>query len=161
MHCPFCSHPETKVVDSRLMADGAQVRRRRECSGCGERFTTFECVELTFPLVIKQNGVRETFRESKLRSGIQRALEKRPIPVDTMDAAIHRILQTIRNKNDREISSRQIGEYVMAELHQLDQVAYVRFASVYRSFKDLDEFRAEIERLSASVSATVITETNP
>ena len=145
------------MVDSRLMADGAQVRRRRECLGCAERFTTFECVELTFPHVIKQNGERETFRESKLRSGIERALEKRPIPVDTMDAAIHRILQTIRNKNDREISSRQIGECVMAELRQLDQVAYVRFASVYCSFKDLDEFRAEIERLTDSVTAAVIT----
>ena len=132
------------------MADGTQVRRRRECSQCCERFTTFECVELSLPLIIKQNGEREAFLESKLRSGVQRALEKRPISADDTDAAIHRILQQIRALQEKEISSRQLGELVMNELRQLDQVAYVRFASVYRSFKDLDEFREEIERLSCT-----------
>ncbi|WP_221797891.1 transcriptional regulator NrdR [Oceanobacter mangrovi] len=147
MHCPFCSHPETKVVDSRLMADGSQVRRRRECLGCNERFTTFEAVELTLPLVIKRNGERETFLESKLRSGVLRSLEKRPVPADNTEAAVNHILKNIRNLHEKEISSRQIGELVMAELRQLDQVAYVRFASVYRSFQDIDEFRAEIDQL--------------
>lgn len=148
MHCPFCTHPETKVIDSRLVADGEQVRRRRECISCGERFTTFETAELVMPRVIKQDGTREPFNEDKLRSGIQRALEKRPVSVEDVEAALVRIKQQLRACGEREVPSRILGECVMAELRQLDQVAYVRFASVYRSFQDLDEFRAEIERIS-------------
>ncbi|MCY0964766.1 transcriptional regulator NrdR [Parathalassolituus penaei] len=148
MHCPFCSHPETRVVDSRLVADGAQTRRRRECMGCNERFTTFETAELSYPPVIKQNGQREPFNMGKLRSGLERSLEKRPVSLDAFDAALSRILHRIRNRSAREIHTRVIGDYVMAELRQLDEVAYVRFASVYRSFQDIDEFRAELDRLS-------------
>ncbi|MFT4529663.1 MAG: transcriptional repressor NrdR [Gammaproteobacteria bacterium] len=150
MHCPFCAHPETKVIDSRLVTDGEQVRRRRECIQCGERYTTFETAELVMPRIIKHDGTREPFHEEKLRSGIQRALEKRPVSVEDVEAAIVRIKHKLRAMGEREINSRVLGERVMAELRQLDQVAYVRFASVYRSFKDLDEFRAEIERLSPS-----------
>ncbi|APR68259.1 MULTISPECIES: transcriptional regulator NrdR [Thalassolituus] len=150
MHCPFCAHPETKVIDSRLVTDGEQVRRRRECIQCGERYTTFETAELVMPRIVKHDGTREPFHEEKLRSGIQRALEKRPVSVEDVEAAIVRIKHKLRAMGEREINSRVLGERVMAELRQLDQVAYVRFASVYRSFKDLDEFRAEIERLSPS-----------
>lgn len=150
MHCPFCTHPETKVIDSRLVADGEQIRRRRECISCGERFTTFETAELVMPRIIKQNGTREPFNEEKLHAGILRALEKRPVSVEDIDAALTRIKQRLRGSGEREVPSRMLGECVMAELRQLDEVAYVRFASVYRSFKDLDEFRAEIERLSSS-----------
>ena len=149
MHCPFCTHQETKVIDSRLVADGEQIRRRRECIRCGERFTTFETAELVMPRIIKQDGTREPFNEDKLRSGIQRALEKRPVSVEDIEASIVRIKQQLRACGEREVASRMLGECVMAELRQLDQVAYVRFASVYRSFQDLDEFRAEIERISA------------
>ena len=149
MHCPFCTHQETKVIDSRLVADGEQIRRRRECISCGERFTTFETAELVMPRIIKQDGTREPFNEDKLRSGIQRALEKRPVSVEDIEASIVRIKQQLRACGEREVDSRMLGECVMAELRQLDQVAYVRFASVYRSFQDLDEFRAEIERISA------------
>lgn len=150
MHCPFCAHPETKVIDSRLVADGEQVRRRRECIQCEERYTTFETAELVMPRIIKHDGTREPFHEAKLRSGIQRALEKRPVSIEDVEATIVRIKHKLRAMGEREINSRVLGECVMSELRQLDQVAYVRFASVYRSFKDLDEFRAEIERLSPS-----------
>ncbi len=152
MYCPFCTHPETKVIDSRLVADGEQIRRRRECISCGERFTTFESAELVMPRIIKQDGTREPFNEDKLRSGIHRALEKRPVSVEDVEAAIVRIKQKLRATGEREVPSRILGERVMAELRQLDQVAYVRFASVYRSFQDLDEFRAEIERISSPLS---------
>jgi len=152
MYCPFCTHPETKVIDSRLVADGEQIRRRRECISCGERFTTFESAELVMPRIIKQDGIREPFNEDKLRSGIHRALEKRPVSVEDVEAAIVRIKQKLRATGEREVPSRILGECVMAELRQLDQVAYVRFASVYRSFQDLDEFRAEIERISSPLS---------
>lgn len=148
MHCPFCAHPDTKVIDSRLVADGEQIRRRRECIQCGERFTTFETAELVMPRVIKQDGTREPFNEEKLRSGIQRALEKRPVSVEAIEAAITHIQQKLRATGEREVPSRNVGEWVMDELRQLDQVAYVRFASVYRSFQDLEEFRAEIEKIS-------------
>lgn len=148
MHCPFCAHQETKVIDSRLVADGEQIRRRRECIQCGERFTTFETAELVMPRIIKQDGTREPFNEDKLRSGIQRALEKRPVSVEAIEAAITHIKQILRATGEREIPSRDLGEWVMKELRGLDEVAFVRFASVYRSFKDLDEFRAEIERMS-------------
>lgn len=147
MHCPFCNAQDTKVIDSRLVAEGEQVRRRRECNACGERFTTYETAELVMPRVIKQNGNREPFDEMKLRAGLQRALEKRPVSVEDMEAAITRVKQSLRAIGERELDSRKLGEYVMEELKQLDQVAYVRFASVYRSFKDLSEFRSEIDRL--------------
>lgn len=149
MHCPFCAHPDTKVIDSRLVADGEQIRRRRECISCTERFTTFETAELVMPRIIKQNDTREPFDEDKLLAGIQRALEKRPVGIEDIDAAITRIKQRLRATGEREILSRQLGEWVMEELRELDEVAFVRFASVYRQFKDLDEFRAEIERVSS------------
>ena len=147
MHCPFCNAHDTKVIDSRLVAEGEQVRRRRECNACGERFTTYESAELVMPKIIKQNGSRVPFDEAKLRSGLQRALEKRPVSVEDIEASLIKIKQTLRSTGERELPSRHVGEYVMAELRDLDQVAYVRFASVYRSFQDLSEFRSEIDRL--------------
>lgn len=150
MHCPFCDHEETKVIDSRLASEGSQVRRRRECHSCGERFTTFESAELVMPKVIKRDGTRIPFDESKLRSGFERALEKRPVYAEDVEAAIARIAHKLRALGEREVKSRQIGEWVMDELAELDQVAYVRFASVYRSFQDVNAFREEIERLEKS-----------
>jgi len=147
MYCPFCGHVETKVTDSRLASEGRQVRRRRECLACGERFTTFETAELVMPAVIKSDRSREAFSEAKLRAGMARALEKRPVGSDAVDEAVSRILHKVRMLGEREISSRTIGELVMEELRQLDTVAYVRFASVYRSFQDISEFRKEVERL--------------
>lgn len=152
MHCPFCTEHDTKVIDSRLVADGQQTRRRRECQACGERFTTFETAELVMPRVVKQDGTREPFNEDKLTAGIYRALEKRPVSVDNVEQAVNRIRRKLRVTGERELKSLVIGEFVMEELRQLDQVAYVRFASVYRSFQDLDEFRQEIERISAQIS---------
>jgi len=148
MHCPFCGTHETKVVDSRLVAEGQQIRRRRECISCHERFTTYEAAELLMPRVIKTDGSRQPFDEDKLRAGIQRALEKRPVSIEEIEACITRIKQRLRATGERELPSREVGEAVMAELRKLDQVAYVRFASVYRSFQDINEFREEIERLS-------------
>ncbi len=147
MHCPFCKAQDTKVIDSRLVAEGEQVRRRRECLQCGERFTTYEGAELVMPRIVKQNGNREPFDEMKLRAGLQRALEKRPVSVEEVEAALARIKQSLRATGERELASRRLGEIVMNELRELDQVAYVRFASVYRSFQDLSEFRSEIDRL--------------
>jgi len=147
MHCPFCSAEDTKVIDSRLVAEGEQVRRRRECLSCRERFTTFEVAELVMPRVIKQNGNREPFDEDKLRAGVVRALEKRPVSVESIEALIQHVKHALRATGEREIGSRVVGELVMQQLRALDEVAYVRFASVYRSFQDLSEFRAEIERL--------------
>jgi transcriptional repressor NrdR len=141
------------VVDSRLSQEGDQVRRRRECGECKERFTTYEAVELNLPRVIKNNGNREPFREEKLRAGMMRALEKRPVAADRIEAAIDRIKKRLTSKGDREIPSRLIGESVMQELSGLDHVAYIRFASVYRSFQDVSEFRAMIEDLERRASA--------
>lgn len=149
MHCPFCSAEDTKVIDSRLVAEGVQVRRRRECLSCHERFTTYEAAELVMPRIIKQNGNREPFDEAKLRAGFQRALEKRPVPVESIESVISQIKHSLRATGEREINSRVLGELVMDSLKQLDQVAYVRFASVYRSFQDIAEFRDAIERLEA------------
>lgn len=149
MHCPFCGTHETKVVDSRLVAEGQQIRRRRECISCHERFTTYETAELLMPRVIKTDGSRQPFDEDKLRAGIQRALEKRPVSIEEIEACITRIKQRLRATGERELPSREVGEAVMAELRKLDEVAYVRFASVYRSFQDIKEFREEIERLSS------------
>lgn len=147
MHCPFCGHEETKVIDSRLASEGSQVRRRRECASCAERFTTFESAELVMPRIIKSDGVRQPFDEHKLRTGLMRALEKRPVGMEAVEAAIARIAHKLRAAGEREVKSRQVGEWVMQELQELDQVAYVRFASVYRSFQDVNAFREEIERL--------------
>ncbi|MBZ2170131.1 MULTISPECIES: transcriptional regulator NrdR [Marinobacter] len=148
MHCPFCGEADTKVIDSRLVAEGDQVRRRRECLSCHERFTTFESAELVMPRVVKQDGVRQPFDEEKLRSGLMKALEKRPVSIEQIDAALNRIKYRLRATGEREVKSMQVGEEVMTELRQLDQVAYVRFASVYRSFQDINEFKEEIERLA-------------
>jgi len=147
MHCPFCGHEETKVTDSRLAGGGAQIRRRRECLSCGERFTTFETAELVMPLVVKSDHSRVPFDEAKLRAGMDKALEKRPVSREAVDAAVSRIGHRLRAMGEREVTAREIGELVMEELHHLDEVAYVRFASVYRSFQDLDAFRHEIERV--------------
>jgi transcriptional repressor NrdR len=149
VHCPFCSQDETKVIDSRLVADGGQVRRRRECVSCKERFTTYELAELVMPRVIKQNGSREPFDEEKLRGGLRRALEKRPVSLEAIEQQITQIMHRLRATGEREIPSREVGEMVMVALQALDQVAFVRFASVYRSFQDLSEFRDAIERLEA------------
>jgi transcriptional repressor NrdR len=147
MHCPFFGHEETKVNDSRLAAEGRQIRRRRECLACGERFTTFETAELVMPLVVKSHGSREPFDEQKLRQGLFKALQKRPVEQERVESAVTRIMQRLRGLGEREVRSRQIGEFVMDELRHLDEVAYVRFASVYRSFQDVEAFRDEVEKL--------------
>ncbi len=147
MHCPFCNQPDTKVIDSRLMADGSQVRRRRECQSCKERFTTFEVAELLMPRIIKQDGTREPFDEQKLRNGLLRALEKRPVSVERIEAAVSSVKHYLQVLGEREVKSLVVGERVMAELRELDGVAYVRFASVYRSFQDISEFREALDRL--------------
>lgn len=147
MYCPFCQAEETKVIDSRLIADGAQVRRRRQCLECHERFTTFETAELIMPLIVKRDGRREPFNMDNLRSGMLRALEKRPVSVDALDEAVASIMQEIRRSGEREIDSRQVGEWVMKQLYRLDHVAYVRFASVYKRFKDVSDFRQTIDEM--------------
>lgn len=149
MHCPFCKAHDSKVIDSRLVAEGQQVRRRRECLSCTERFTTFEIAELLMPKVVKQDGSRQPFDEEKLRAGILRSLEKRPVSIENIESSITRIKSQLRASGEREIPSMTIGEAVMLELRQMDEVAYVRFASVYRSFQDIDEFKQEIDRLSS------------
>jgi len=153
MHCPFCGHVETKVTDSRLAGEGRQIRRRRECLSCGERFTTFETAELLMPVVVKGDRSREAFDEAKLRAGMDKALEKRPVPREQVDEAVSRITHKVRSLGDREVQSRAIGELVMDELRQLDEVAYVRFASVYRQFEDVEAFHEEIQRLRSQRSA--------
>lgn len=149
MNCPFCHHSETKVIDSRLVSSGGQVRRRRECLSCQERYTTFEAPELVMPRVVKRDGSRIPFDEQKLRSGMLRALEKRPVSIDQIEEAVQTILLAVRATGEREVSAQSIGELVMMELGRLDQVAYVRFASVYRSFEDVREFSEEIKRLQS------------
>jgi len=153
MHCPFCSAPDTKVVDSRLATEGVQVRRRRECLECGERFTTYESVELSLPRVIKSDGNRERFDEEKIRRGLIKALEKRPVASDRIDDVVNHITKQMMAEGVREIPSSQIGEWLMQALRELDQVAYVRFASVYRSFQDVNAFREEIEKLVQATTA--------
>lgn len=155
MRCPFCRSEDTRVIDSRLADDGDAVRRRRECNACGERFTTLEHASLRMPYVVKSNGSREAFDESKLRSGMTRALEKRPVDTDAVESAIQRIQHKLLTSGDREVPALQIGEWVMQELNELDQVAYVRFASVYRSFQDVDEFSEEVKRLRNQLSPSV------
>ncbi|MDO7085446.1 transcriptional regulator NrdR [Pseudocolwellia sp. AS88] len=147
MHCPFCSETETKVIDSRLVADGHQVRRRRECLACSERYTTFEIAELVMPKIIKRDGSREPFNEDKMRNGLVRALEKRPVSVENVELVINKVKSALRATGEREISSEMLGNTIMEQLKDLDKVAYVRFASVYRSFEDIKEFGEEIARL--------------
>lgn len=147
MHCPFCKHEDTRVIDSRVSDDGATIRRRRECEACGERFNTFETAEIKLPSVVKGDGRREAFDEGKLRTGFMRALQKRPVGSEQVDAAVRAVVEELRRSGEREVPSMRVGELVMRELKQLDHVAYVRFASVYRSFEDVQAFREEIERL--------------
>ena len=147
MYCPFCNALDTKVIDSRLISNGSQVRRRRECIECNERFTTFESAELLMPKIIKRNEQRRPFDEDKLRAGMQKALEKRPVGVDEIETAIDAIKQQLRAKGEREITSQYLGELVMQHLKELDSVAYVRFASVYRRFQDISEFSDAINSL--------------
>jgi len=155
MYCPFCSKGETKVIDSRLSGEGLQVRRRRECLDCGERFTTFETAELVMPMVVKGDRSRESYDEAKLRSGMEKALEKRPVPREQLDEAVSRITHKVRSLGDREVQSRAIGELVMDELHRLDEVAYVRFASVYRNFREAKDFEAVLGELSGDDDARI------
>lgn len=153
MNCPFCGAVDTKVIDSRLAMDGAQVRRRRECHLCAERFTTYEVVEVALPRVIKRDGNRERFDEAKVRAGMMRALEKRPVSSDLVEDAVTRIKHKVMAEGVRELSASQVGEWVMQELKSLDQVAYVRYASVYRSFQDVRAFQTEILRLLDGTAA--------
>ena len=148
MHCPFCGADDTKVIDSRLVAEGDSVRRRRECQTCGERYTTFELAELVMPRVVKSNGTREPFDEDKLRRGLQRALEKRPVSIEDIESALNHIKHRLRSTGEPELASRVVGETVMDELRKIDGVAYVRFASVYRDFQDVSEFQEEIRKLT-------------
>lgn len=147
MRCPFCGALDTKVIDSRLASEGDQVRRRRECLECSERFTSYETAELMLPRIIKSNGQREGFLEEKLRAGILRALEKRPVDLDSIETAVAHIKRQLLARGEREVDSRTIGDLVMHELRALDHVAYIRFASVYLSFENINAFRDAIDRL--------------
>jgi transcriptional repressor NrdR len=147
MRCPFCAVQDTRVIDSRLANEGEQVRRRRECTSCKERFNTYEVAELSLPKIIKRDGARENFDEKKLRSGMQRALEKRPVNSEDIEVAVSRIKKAMTEKGEREIQADELGELVMKQLSALDHVAFVRFASVYRSFQDVNEFTEMIEQL--------------
>ena len=147
MRCPFCAHPESKVVDSRPAEEGASIRRRRECLECHKRFTTYETMESLPLVVIKKDGSRQSFDRSKVLAGLIRACEKRPVPFETLESIVNEIEQTLQNDMDREIPSAKIGELVMDKLKDVDEVAYVRFASVYRQFKDIDTFMHELNKL--------------
>jgi len=147
MKCPFCGDVDTQVIDSRVSEEGDSIRRRRRCTACNKRFTTYETAELRMPQVVKQNGNREEFTREKLRTSFMRALHKRPVSTELVDEAIERIYQRVLSLGEREHSSLQIGEMVMHELHKLDKVAYIRFASVYGSYKDVDDFRDVIRDL--------------
>lgn len=147
MYCPFCQHTDTRVIDSRVSEDGATIRRRRECEACGERFSTLETVELKLPAIIKNDGRREAFDARKLRTGFDRALQKRPVAEEQIEASVRAVVHQVRMSGERELPSLRIGEFVMAELRKLDHVGYVRFASVYRSFEDVADFREELDRL--------------
>lgn len=147
MHCPFCQHHDTRVIDSRVSDDGATIRRRRVCEACGERFSTIETIELKLPVIIKGDGRREGFDARKLRAGFDRALQKRPVSEEQIESAVRAVVHQLRMTAERELASRRVGEFVMAELRKLDHVGYVRFASVYRSFEDVADFREELDRL--------------
>lgn len=154
MLCPFCRQEDTKVIDSRLVDEGARVRRRRQCLGCQERFTTFEYPELTLPRVIKRDGQRCAFDKEKCRRSMLKALEKRPVSMEAVDQAINQLIHRLQAKGDSEVSTTVIGELVMSALKQLDQVAYIRFASVYRSFQDVSAFQDEINKLKQSANSS-------
>lgn len=149
MKCPQCPRTDSKVIDSRFSKEGAIIRRRRECEGCGKRFTTYERVEAVLPVVVKKDGRREEFDRVKIASGIRKACEKRPVSTETIDGVVNRVEKWAQVEGDEEIQSSKIGEYIMKELQKLDEVAYVRFASVYRSFKDIGEFMNELSELLA------------
>ena len=149
MHCPFCSHDDTRVVDSRLGKEGNNIRRRRECIDCERRFTTYERVEETLPLVIKKDGRRETFDRQKIISGIQRACEKRPVSIATIEKVVDQMELSLQESGEKEIDASRIGEAVMSALQSIDEVAYVRFASVYRQFRDINEFMSELKDILA------------
>ena len=151
MHCPYCNTTDTKVIDSRLAAEGAQVRRRRQCTECDERFTTFEVIEIVMPRIIKTSGKIEPFDTAKLRRSVALPLQKRPVSLDEIEALISRIEQRLRQTGEREVSSRTLGEIVMGELKAIDDVAYVRFASVYRDFQDIAAFKAELENFTPKI----------
>ena len=145
MKCPFCSAEDTQVIDSRVSEEGDSIRRRRRCQVCNKRFTTYETAELRMPQIVKENGMRQEFDEDKMRTGFVRALHKRPVPAEDVDEAIERIKQKLLSLGERELPARRIGEMVMRELYKLDKVAYIRFASVYRSFQDVEDFKDAIE----------------
>ena len=147
MHCLFCQHHDTRVIDSRVSEDGATIRRRRECEACGERFSTLETIELKLPTIIKSDGRREHFDARKLRAGFDRALQKRSVSEEAIETAVRAVVHQLRMTTERELASRRVGEFVMGELRKLDHVGYVRFASVYRSFEDVADFREELDRL--------------
>lgn len=149
MHCPFCQHLDTRVIDSRVSDDGATIRRRRVCEACGERFSTLETIELKLPAIVKSDGRREAFDARKLRGGFDRALQKRPVSEEQIEAAVRAVVHRARMTAERELPSRRLGEFVMAELRKLDHVGYVRFASVYRDFQDVADFREELDRLES------------
>lgn len=151
MHCPYCQHADTRVIDSRVSDDGATIRRRRGCEACGERFSTQETIELKLPAIIKSDGRREHFDARKLRHGFDRALHKRPVSDEQIEAAVRAVVHQLRMTTERELSSRRVGEFVMEELHKLDQVAFVRFASVYRAFEDVADFREALDSLAREV----------
>ena len=153
MKCPFCGSDDTQVIDSRVSEPGDSIRRRRRCAACQKRFTTYETVELRLPQVVKTNGNRSDFDVQRVRVGFQRALHKRPVPTEYVDAAIERIVQQVLSLGEREIPSRQVGEMVMQELYKLDKVAYIRFASVYRSFQDVSDFRDALKEVEAPAAA--------
>jgi len=153
MQCPFCKAPDTRVIDSRLYEEGTQVRRRRECPHCGNRFSTFEKAQLSMPFVLKSSGKPQPFDEDKLRRGFESAVYKRPVPQEAVDHAVENVMRKLRASGEREVPSRRIGAWVMEELRDLDHVAYVRFASIYRSFQDVNAFREEIDRLEKLPSA--------
>ena len=155
MYCPFCGHEETKVIDSRLAGEGRQIRRRRECVDCHERFSTYETPELVVPRIVKRDDSREPFDEQKLRNGIVRAVEKRPVSAETVEAMLARIIHKLQTVGEREIPARELGDLVMEELRSVDEVAYVRFASVYRSFQDVTQFEDEIRKLQQMPSPAV------
>ena len=154
MHCPFCQHTDTRVIDSRVSEDGVTIRRRRECEACGERFSTLETIELKLPAIIKSDGRRESFDARKLRLGFDRALQKRPVSEEQIETAVRAVVHAVRMAGERELASRRVGEFVMAELRKLDHVGSVRFASVYRSFEDVADFREEIEKLERDLPAS-------
>jgi transcriptional repressor NrdR len=153
MHCPFCKAEDTRVVDSRMAEDGTQVRRRRECEKCGARFTTFEKAQLSMPQILKRDGTPEPYDEAKLKKGLDRALYKRPVTPEQRDRVIENVERKLRSSNERQLPSRRIGEWVMEELRDVDEVAYVRFSSIYHQFKDVTQFRDEVDRLLAFPSA--------